>query len=130
MGGEAGVNRVAATGRLYNRVGFRATELARSAIKKSRGVPSLMQGKGVLFGNSFALLLWCYCFSTEREAVREAMLDTSEGEAWIVKPASSACGRGIYITKNFSDLPGQKLVCGSDSIWVGGLFVGWSRDLR
>lgn len=34
------------------------------------------------------------------------MQDTSEGEAWIVKPASSACGRGIYITKDFSDLPG------------------------
>lgn len=46
--------------------------------------------------------------STEREAVREAMQDTSEGETWIVKPASSACGRGIYITKNFADLPGKK----------------------
>ena len=33
------------------------------------------------------------------------MQDASEEEAWIVKPASSACGRGIYITKNFADLP-------------------------
>ncbi len=41
------------------------------------------------------------------------MLDTL-GKAWIVKPASSACGRGIYITKNFSDLPaGQKRADGS-----------------
>lgn len=70
-------------------------------------------------------VLWCILpdFSPEREAVREAMLDTL-GEAWIVKPASSACGRGIYITKNVSDLPGQKRAHGSGSGWgVCFLFV-------
>lgn len=44
---------------------------------------------------------------TERDAVREAMLDTRQGDAWIVKPASSACGRGIFITKHFQDMPGE-----------------------
>lgn len=45
--------------------------------------------------------------ATEREVVREAMQKTSEEEAWIVKPASSACGRGIFITKNFANMPGE-----------------------
>lgn len=50
-------------------------------------------------------------YMTEREEVREAMLDKSEGEAWIVKPASLACGRGISITNNFADMPGSNLSC-------------------
>lgn len=58
--------------------------------------------------------------ATEREVVREAIQKTAEEEAWIVKPASSACGRGIFITKNFASMPRecfippkrQKLVVG------------------
>eukprot|EP00903_Cladosiphon_okamuranus_P011769 g11063.t1 len=75
-----------------------------------------------------------FVLPAEREAVREAMQDTSEGESWIVKPASSACGRGIYITKHFADLPAGT---GSEGNWIAQRYVdnpllldGLKFDLR
>lgn len=35
------------------------------------------------------------------------MLEAPESEVWIAKPASSACGRGIFITRDFADMPGE-----------------------
>ncbi|CBN78071.1 conserved unknown protein [Ectocarpus siliculosus] len=75
-----------------------------------------------------------FVLPAEREALREAMLNTSEGETWIVKPASSACGRGIYITKNFADMP---VGTGPDGNWIAQRYVedpmlldGLKFDLR
>ncbi|CAM9216516.1 unnamed protein product, partial [Ectocarpus sp. 13 AM-2016] len=75
-----------------------------------------------------------FVLPAEREALREAMLNTSEGETWIVKPASSACGRGIYITKNFADMP---VGTGADGNWIAQRYVedpmlldGLKFDLR
>mmetsp|Transcript_4981 Transcript_4981/g.6845 ORF Transcript_4981/g.6845 Transcript_4981/m.6845 type:complete len:631 (+) Transcript_4981:167-2059(+) len=48
----------------------------------------------------------CFVLPKEREALQTAM--QQKQCTWIVKPAGSACGRGIYLTNDFLQMPEMK----------------------
>lgn len=52
----------------------------------------------------FNFLSHGYILPKERDALKQECQAHPE-TYWIVKPASAACGRGVYITREYSDLP-------------------------
>ena len=52
----------------------------------------------------FDFLSHGYIFPKERDVLRKAW-DSMPNTPWIIKPASSACGRGVYITTEYDELP-------------------------
>ncbi len=79
----------------------------------------------------FDFLPSCFIFPSERDALYAEMMKNPD-MVWICKPASSACGRGIFITTIFSDIQ-----IGVDDTYVVEqyihrplLFNGFKFDLR
>jgi Tubulin-tyrosine ligase family len=64
----------------------------------------------------FSFFPECYIWPREKELIREGFL-SDPGQPWVVKPAGSCQGKGIYITKRFEDLPGE-VTGSSDHCWV------------
>lgn len=59
----------------------------------------------------------CYILPQERDSLLQAF-DSSRGRPWIIKPAGSSQGRGIFITSNPLELPDTYQNSKSDENWI------------
>lgn len=65
----------------------------------------------------FSYMPECFVLPQEREALLQAM-ESSRGRPWIIKPAGSSQGRGIYITSNPIELPDTYQNNKNDDNWI------------
>jgi tubulin polyglutamylase TTLL5 len=64
----------------------------------------------------------CYILPQERDSLLQAF-DSSRGRPWIIKPAGSSQGRGIYIITNPLELPDTYQNSKSDDNWIAERYV-------
>jgi tubulin polyglutamylase TTLL5 len=65
----------------------------------------------------FSFMPECYILPQERDSLLHAF-ESSCGRPWIVKPAGSSQGRGIYITNNILELPDTNQVTKNNDNWI------------
>jgi tubulin polyglutamylase TTLL5 len=75
----------------------------------SRSIARMQASQGKRGRRNFDFLPQCFVLPNDREEFHQAWLTAREDEGvgtlWIVKPAASACGRGIYVTSEFEECP-------------------------
>jgi tubulin polyglutamylase TTLL5 len=65
----------------------------------------------------FSFMPECYILPQERDSLLHAF-ESSCGRPWIIKPAGSSQGRGIYITSNILELPDTNQVTKNNDNWI------------
>ena len=66
---------------------------------------------------NFRFMPLCFVYPEERQQIEESFL-RNPGIPWIVKPAASCQGKGIYITDNFGKLPDYALRMETLDNWI------------
>ena len=69
----------------------------------------------------FSFMPECYILPHDRDSLLSAF-ELSRGRPWIVKPAGSSQGRGIYITSNPLELPDTYHTSNDDN-WIVGRYI-------
>lgn len=82
------------------------------------------------FGEEYRIVPKTWIFPEDLRRFQKEREDTTEAKLWILKPANSACGRGIRILTKNSGLPkkGQFVAC--EYIMRPHLLNGFKYDLR